>query len=95
MDLKCKLQSLCVTAIYFSDPDGHYFKFIGILNGKSKPENGVIFYKGWKELKRKKNKNAIQKPILAIVTPPPRTKIFSDFLLKFKPNHIIMRLSQT
>ena len=37
-------------AIYFSDPDGHYLEFIGILNGKSKPENGVISYEKWKEL---------------------------------------------
>ena len=37
-------------AIYFNDPDGHYLEFIGILNGKSKPEKGVISYKEWKEL---------------------------------------------
>ena len=37
-------------AIYFSDPDEHYLEFIGILNGKSKPENGVISYEKWKEI---------------------------------------------
>jgi catechol 2,3-dioxygenase-like lactoylglutathione lyase family enzyme len=37
-------------SIYFSDPDVHHLEFIGILNGKSKPENGVISYKKWKKL---------------------------------------------
>ncbi|MGY0406918.1 MAG: hypothetical protein ACWIPJ_00970 [Polaribacter sp.] len=37
-------------SIYFDDPDGHTLEFIGILNGKSKPENGIISYEKWKEL---------------------------------------------
>jgi len=38
-------------SIYFNDPDGHSLEFIGVLDGKSKPENGIISYKKWKELK--------------------------------------------
>ena len=37
-------------SIYFDDPDGHSLEFIGILEGKSKPENGIISYEKWKEL---------------------------------------------
>ncbi|MGH1364561.1 MAG: VOC family protein [Calditrichia bacterium] len=37
-------------AIYFDDPDGHVLEFIGILDGKSKPENGIISYERWQEL---------------------------------------------
>jgi lactoylglutathione lyase len=37
-------------SIYFDDPDKHTLEFIGILNGKSKPENGIITYQKWKEL---------------------------------------------
>ena len=37
-------------SIYFDDPDGHSLEFIGILNGKSKPENGIVSYEKWKEL---------------------------------------------
>ncbi|NAS11469.1 VOC family protein [Poritiphilus flavus] len=37
-------------AIYFDDPDGHVLEFIGILEGESKPENGIISYEQWKEL---------------------------------------------
>ena len=40
-------------AIYFTDPDGHYLEFIGVLEGESKPENGVISYEKWKELENK------------------------------------------
>ncbi|WP_241148023.1 VOC family protein [Lacinutrix jangbogonensis] len=40
-------------AIYFTDPDGHYLEFIGILNGKSKSENGVISYQEWEALELK------------------------------------------
>ena len=29
-------------SIYFDDPDGHSLEFIGILNGRSKPENGIV-----------------------------------------------------
>lgn len=34
-------------SIYFADPDGHSLEFIGILEGESKPENGVISYNDW------------------------------------------------
>ena len=37
-------------AIYFDDPDGHSLEFIGILDGKGKPENGIITYEHWLEL---------------------------------------------
>jgi len=39
-------------AIYFDDPDGHSLEFIGILNGKGKPENGIISYERWLELEK-------------------------------------------
>lgn len=34
-------------AIYFKDPDGHELEFISILEGKAKPELGVISYEAW------------------------------------------------
>lgn len=34
-------------AIYFSDPDGHELEFISVLNGKARPELGVISYDEW------------------------------------------------
>ncbi len=34
-------------SIYFNDPDGHYLEFISILEGKSRPELGVISYEDW------------------------------------------------
>ncbi|ASW74658.1 glyoxalase [Chryseobacterium piperi] len=34
-------------AIYFNDPDGNQLEFISILEGKSKPELGVISYEEW------------------------------------------------
>lgn len=34
-------------AIYFNDPDGHALEFIAILDGKPKPELGVISYEAW------------------------------------------------
>lgn len=34
-------------AIYFNDPDGHVLEFIAILEGKAKPELGVISYQEW------------------------------------------------
>jgi lactoylglutathione lyase len=34
-------------AIYFNDPDGHYLEFISILDGKSRPDLGVISYDEW------------------------------------------------
>lgn len=37
-------------SIYFNDPDGHSLEFIGILDGKSKPVNGVVPYEEWMEL---------------------------------------------
>jgi hypothetical protein len=37
-------------SIYFDDPDGHSLEFIGILEGKSRPENGIISYERWKEI---------------------------------------------
>lgn len=35
-------------SIYFTDPDGHSLEFIGLLDGKPRPENGVISYDDWK-----------------------------------------------
>ena len=40
-------------AIYFADPDGHTLEFIGILKGKSRPENGILSYEQWKALEAK------------------------------------------
>jgi len=37
-------------AIYFDDPDGHHLEFIAVLDGKGKPENGIITYERWLEL---------------------------------------------
>ena len=37
-------------AIYFNDPDGHALEFIAILDGKSRPELGVIDYEEWLKL---------------------------------------------
>lgn len=37
-------------AIYFTDPDGHYLEFIGILEGVPKPELGIISYEEWQTL---------------------------------------------
>lgn len=34
-------------AIYFNDPDGHALEFIAILEGKARPELGVISYGDW------------------------------------------------
>ena len=44
-------------AIYFSDPDGHYLEFIGVLPGKHLPKKEplVVSYNDW--LKMEKNKN--------------------------------------
>ena len=66
-----------------------------MLNGKSKSENGAFFYKEWKKLKRKKNKNALQHPIITITPTHLPTKTLTNFLLKFKPNLFIIRFSQT
>ena len=37
-------------AIYFNDPDGHALEFIAILDGKPRPELGVIDYEEWLKL---------------------------------------------
>jgi lactoylglutathione lyase len=34
-------------AIYFDDPDGHYLEFIAVLDGKARPELGVLSYENW------------------------------------------------
>jgi catechol 2,3-dioxygenase-like lactoylglutathione lyase family enzyme len=39
-------------AIYFDDPDGHHLEFIAVLDGKGKPEHGIITYEKWLELKK-------------------------------------------
>ena len=38
-------------AIYFKDPDGHELEFIAVLDGKGKPELGVVSYEEWLRLK--------------------------------------------
>lgn len=40
-------------SIYFADPDGHSLEFIGLLEGESKPEAGVISYDQWLALEGK------------------------------------------
>jgi lactoylglutathione lyase len=37
-------------SIYFTDPDGHTLEFIAVLDGKPRPEMGVIPYGEWVEL---------------------------------------------
>ncbi|WP_350287355.1 VOC family protein [uncultured Croceitalea sp.] len=37
-------------AIYFDDPDGHSLEFIGTLEGKSRPEKGIVSYEEWEQL---------------------------------------------
>ena len=34
-------------AIYFDDPDGNVLEFISILEGRAKPESGVVSYDEW------------------------------------------------
>jgi lactoylglutathione lyase len=34
-------------AIYFDDPDGNVLEFISILEGKGRPESGVLSYDEW------------------------------------------------
>ena len=36
-------------AIYFNDPDGNQLEFISILQGKEKPELGILSYEEWLE----------------------------------------------
>ena len=40
-------------SIYFSDPDGHYLEFIGILPGETQPneEKRVVTYTEWLKIK--------------------------------------------
>lgn len=42
-------------SIYFSDPDGHYLEFIGLLEGtsKSNEEKRVVTYEEWITIKNK------------------------------------------
>lgn len=42
-------------SIYFDDPDGHSLEFIGLLDGKSRPEKGILSYEDWLELENKPN----------------------------------------
>ena len=37
-------------AIYFDDPDGHSLEFIGLLDGKPRPEKGIVSYDEWVRL---------------------------------------------
>lgn len=39
-------------AIYFNDPDGHALEFIGLLDGKGRPENGILTYERWQEIEQ-------------------------------------------
>lgn len=39
-------------AIYFNDPDGHELEFIGVLDGKSRPDKGVVSYEEWLEMEK-------------------------------------------
>jgi lactoylglutathione lyase len=39
-------------AIYFNDPDGHYLEFIALLEGKARPNAGILSYQQWLELER-------------------------------------------
>ena len=37
-------------SIYFDDPDGHSLEFIGVLEGDSRPEKGIVPYEEWQEI---------------------------------------------
>lgn len=41
-------------SIYFTDPDGHYLEFIGVLPGKTKSskENRVVTYEEWLQIEK-------------------------------------------
>jgi catechol 2,3-dioxygenase-like lactoylglutathione lyase family enzyme len=39
-------------SIYFDDPDGNYIEFIGVLDGKPRPEKGIISYDEYLELEK-------------------------------------------
>lgn len=34
-------------SLYFHDPDGHLLEFLAMLEGKPKPEMGVVSWKQW------------------------------------------------
>lgn len=42
-------------SIYFTDPDGHYLEFIGVLPGETQPneEKRVVTYQEWLSLQKK------------------------------------------
>ncbi|MEM8999450.1 MAG: VOC family protein [Bacteroidota bacterium] len=42
-------------SIYFDDPDGHTLEFIGILDGKGNPREGIISYGRWLALRQNEN----------------------------------------
>lgn len=39
-------------SIYFDDPDGHQLEFIAILNGKGRPELGILAYDEWLKIEK-------------------------------------------
>lgn len=39
-------------SIYFDDPDGHSLEFIGLLDGKSRPDHGILSYDEWLKLEK-------------------------------------------
>ena len=43
-------------SIYFDDPDGHELEFIGMLEGKSRPDKGVISHEAWLEIENPNKK---------------------------------------
>tara|TARA_Y100000034_G_scaffold19800_1_gene22485 strand:- start:32878 stop:33198 length:321 start_codon:yes stop_codon:yes gene_type:complete len=46
---------MSAVSIYFTDPDGHYLEFIGLLPGDVHPssEKRVVSYKDWLAMKEK------------------------------------------
>ncbi len=42
-------------AIYFHDIDGHELEFIGVLDGKARPDMGVLSYEDWIALENASN----------------------------------------
>jgi len=39
-------------SIYFDDPDGHSLEFIGLLDGESRPELGIVSYEEWLRIEK-------------------------------------------
>ena len=37
-------------AIYFDDPDGNVLEFIAVLDGKARPESGVLSFEEWRRI---------------------------------------------